>query len=50
MRGCAACAAATKPATVSTGSRTRSSTGIYSSVMRLTKLELAPFSSSLRTR
>ncbi|MNV30327.1 hypothetical protein D3C71_1215910 [compost metagenome] len=36
--------------TISTGSRTRSAIGTRSSVMRLTKLELAPFSSRRRTR
>ncbi|MNV71755.1 hypothetical protein D3C71_1647930 [compost metagenome] len=36
--------------TTSTGSRIRSSMATFSSVMRLTKLELAPFSSRRRTR
>ncbi len=36
--------------TASTGSRIRSSIDTSSSVMRLTKLELAPFSSRRRTR
>ncbi len=36
--------------TASTGSRIRSSIATSSSVMRLTKLELAPFSSRRRTR
>jgi hypothetical protein len=39
-----------KPATASTGSATSSAMAIFSSVMRLTKLELAPFSSRRRTR
>ena len=47
MRGCGMCSS---EETNSTGSRTSSSTGIVSSVMRLTKLEFAPFSSSRRTR
>ncbi len=36
--------------TVATGSATRSAGGSDSSVMRLTKLEFAPFSSRRRTR
>ena len=46
MRGCAA---RSKPRTVSVGSATNSAGATRSSVMRLTKLELAPFSSKRRT-
>ena len=47
MRGCGM---ESNADTVSTGSRIRSSMATFSSVMRLTKLELAPFSSRRRTR
>ena len=47
MRGCGM---ASNADTVCTGSRTRSSMATFSSVMRLTKLLLAPFSSRRRTR
>ena len=48
--GILGCGIEANEATISTGSRIRSAIGTRSSVMRLTKLELAPFSSRRRTR
>ena len=48
--GILGCGLLAKASTVATGSATSVAGGVASSVMRLTKLELAPFSSNLRTR